>query len=562
MNAFVTVRKVLIRNALFFKLIDHVERKQLQFETKANYIKKAKYFMKHTTRPEKRMLKVLVGFALGLFVLLPQSLYAGDNRDDLILTPEPSPAPRINGAKIYGSRPGHPFIYRIPCQGNRPIRFLAKNLPASLQLDTDTGIISGTAPLERGEYVVTFQAANSHGTDSRMFKIVVGDQLALTPPMGWNHWYTWYHHITDARMREAADVMIESGMADVGYQFVNIDDCWMKHQGDKPYRDENGVILPNDKFPDMQAMTNYIHAKGLRAGLYTSPGPWTCAGYVGAFQHEDIDARTFAQWGFDFLKYDWCSYGKVAKGGGRERAIKPYQKMGAILRGLDRDIVFNLCQYGRENVWEWGAQVGGNCWRTTGDLGLERAKDLPGFYSIGFKNARWWEYAGPGHWNDPDYILIGYVGNARNQNEPPKLTALTPNEQYSYMSMWCLMAAPLIYSGDMGHLDKFTLNVLCNPEVVDVDQDVLGRQGRIIRRTDDEFVMAKPLEDGSLAVGLFNIAEGEKNITVNWSELGLKGKRSIRDLWRQKDLGHYDRQFSAKVGRHGVVLVRLVKPGV
>lgn len=504
----------------------------------------------------KEILSISILLRLSLFLILPQFLYGRGTQDEIILTPKPGPAPRLNGPKIYGSRPGHPFIYRIPCQGNRPMQFQARNLPPSLQLDANTGIISGTAPQQRGEYLVTFKAANSYGADSRFFKIVVGDQLALTPPMGWNHWYTWYHHITDARMRQAADVMIESGMADVGYQFVNIDDCWMKHKGDAPYRDENGAVLPNDNFPDMQAMTHYIHAKGLRAGLYTSPGPWTCAGYVGAYGYEKIDARTFARWGFDFLKYDWCSYGRVAKGKGRERAMLPYRKMGAILRGLDRDIVFNLCQYGKENVWEWGAEVGGNCWRTTGDLGLEKAKTLPGFYSIAFKNAKWWQYAGPGHWNDPDYILIGYVGNARNQNEPPKHTALTPNEQYSYMSMWCLMAAPLIYSGDMGHLDKFTLNVLCNPEVIDVDQDVLGRQGRVIRKTDQDFIMAKPLEDGSLAVGLFNISETEKTISVTWSELGLEGKQSLRDLWRQKDLGRYDSQYSAQVGRHGVMLVR------
>jgi alpha-galactosidase len=474
-----------------------------------------------------------------------------------ILTPKPGPEPRLNGPKVYGARPGRPFLYRIPCAGSRPIQFTARGLPQGLQLDANTGIITGRVPKEPGQWAVTLGAKNGHGTSERPFKIVVGDTLALTPPMGWNSWYIHYHRVTEEHMRNAADVMISSGMADYGYQYVNIDDCWMKKKGDEPYRDEQGAVLPNAKFPDIKGMVDSIHSKGLKAGLYTSPGPWTCAGYVGSYQHERIDAEKFAAWGFDFLKYDWCSYTEVAGGKDLEHLQRPYKKMGDVLKTLDRDIVYNLCQYGMGDVWTWGAGVGGNCWRTTGDLGLASGDLLPGFYHIGLSNARHFENAGPGYWNDPDYILIGTIGNARNQEEPGYPTKLTPNEQYSYMSMWCLMAAPLFYSGDMRVLDDFTLNVLCNAEVIEVDQDPLGRQARPLVQDDETLIMAKPMADGSLVVGLFNLAEFPRDISVDSSLLGFEGPRRIRNLWRQIDLGYVGSRFEMRVDRHGVMLVRL-----
>jgi alpha-galactosidase len=345
-----------------------------------------------------------------------------------ILTPKPGPAPALHNALVFGARPGHPFLYRIPCTGTRPITFSAKNLPASLKLDPQTGIITGTTPAKPGDYLVQFEARNARGRDRRNFKIVAGDTLALTPPMGWNDWYTHYHRITDKLMREAADAMIASGMADVGYNYVNIDDCWMTRPDSTdpalngPARDASGAILPNKNFPDMKALADYIHSKGLKAGLYTSPGPLTCARYTGSYQHEEADAKKFAEWGYDFLKYDLCSYRRIPgyTQSSLEDNQKPYRLMGSILKKLDRDIVYNLCQYGYSEVWKWGGEVDGHCWRTTGDLGLEKDTRLPGFYSIAFKNAEHFEHARPGQWNDPDYLLIGSVGNARRQDEPPQ----------------------------------------------------------------------------------------------------------------------------------------------
>ena len=474
--------------------------------------------------------------------------------DEVILTPAAPRSPRINGPKIYGVRPGSPFLYRIPCTGERPITFQAVNLPDGLSLDSQSGIITGHISTP-GTNHVTLTAQNSHGRTKSDFCIVTGDTLALTPPMGWNSWYIHYNRVSEAVMKQAADQMIATGMADYGYQYVNIDDCWMKKKGDAPYRDAAGAVLPNEKFPDMKDLADYIHAKGLKAGLYTSPGPWTCGGYTGAWQNEATDAQKFAEWGFDFLKYDWCSYTGVAGGRSVADLEKPYQLMHNELQKLNRDIVFNLCQYGMGEVWKWGASVG-NSWRTTGDLGLAHGSRLPGFYTIGLSNAKHDEYAHPGAWNDPDYILVGWVGNAHGMGEGKK-TTLTPNEQYSYMSMWSLMAAPLIFSGDMAKLDPFTLNILCNTEVIAVDQDQLGRQAKILRRDNGEFVLVKDLEDGSKAVGLFNLDEHPAKLSVSWSDLGISGKQRVHDLWRQKDLGKFKASFRAEIPRHGVALVKI-----
>ncbi len=507
------------------------------------------------------------------FCTTAQNKAASDSIE--IYTPRPKPTPRINGPLVYGCHPENPFLYRIPCQGERPIRFSVEGLPAGLKLDPVTGIITGTSP-HKGEYNLLIKAKNPKGTDTRKFKIVAGDKLAMTPPMGWNHWYAHYDRITDKMMREAADVMISSGMADVGYQYVNIDDCWMNAPENKdslrvgPLRDEQGNVIPNKHFPDMRGLTNYIHEKGLKAGIYTSPGPLTCGGFTGAYQHEEQDARQFASWGFDFLKYDWCSYGHIATGGTPEdKNIPkwgegapniegyqyPYRKMGDILKKQNRDIVFNLCQYGMGEVWKWGGEVGGNSWRTGGDLGFE----LDRIFDVALRNSEFRQYSKPGEWNDPDYIQIGWIGNA-NKMGIPELSPMPAAMQYAYMSLWSLIASPLIYSGDMSKLDEFTINVLCNPEIIAVDQDPLGECGLVIHQSKDCFLMVKNLVDGSKAVGLFNRGKEATEITINWSDLQLSGSQSVRDLWRQKNLGVQTQEFSSKVPAQGVVMIKVSKP--
>jgi alpha-galactosidase len=478
----------------------------------------------------------------------------------IVLTPAPPRTPRINGPKVFGVRPGHPFLFTIQATGDRPMTFGADHLTKGLHLDPQTGQITGMLK-KRGEYVVTLKAFNPVGSAHRKFTIVCGDTLALTPHLGWNSWYVWESHVTDRIIREAADAMVNTGLINHGYMYVNIDDCWAVKPGasdptlgGEP-RDAEGRVNANRRFPDMKALTDYIHAKGLKAGIYTSPGPLTCGGHVGAYQHEEQDARRFADWGFDFLKYDWCSYGGIAKQPDRAALEKPYRLIGDILQHQNRDLVLNLCQYGMGNVWEWGKETGGHSWRTAGDLGGSFEGIASALFRDGFDlyaRQQLDKFGGPGGWNDPDYLLVGYLSNWKGQTVP---TPLTANEQYAHVSLWCLLAAPLILSGDITRLDAFTLNLLSNDEVIDVDQDPLGKPGRRVARDGSLEVWVKEMGDGSKAVGLFNRSDGETAVTARWPDLGIHGKQIVRDLWRQRDLGRFDGEFKATVARHGVVLV-------
>lgn len=461
----------------------------------------------------------------------------------IILTPPPGPAPRINGAKVYGCHPGHPFLYRIPCTGIRPMKFSIDALPAGLMLDARTGIIRGTAP-DEGSYKLLISACNEDGECSRTFTIISGDALSLTPPMGFNNWYATHKAVTDAYMRSVADTVIKNGMADFGYDYVNVDDCWMGE------RDLEGNISGNEKFPDMKAMADYIHSLGLKAGIYSSPGPTTCGGSMGSYQYEAQDARKFAEWGYDFVKYDLCSYhSMIGEHPAVEDLIKPYKLMGDLLREQKRDILYNLCEYGMGDVWDWGLAVGAHSWRTGGDLGFE----LNRFFEIALRNCELGANHGPGGWNDPDYIQIGYLDQKGASMPAP----FTPTESYSFMALWALMAAPLFYSGDMTRLDDFTLNILCNSEVIDVNQDTLGHCATLIGEAGETFVLAKALEDGSLAVGLCNRGEQEAILRADWKALGLDGAHIVRDIWRQHDLGRYRETYKTSVPPRGVAFLRI-----
>lgn len=484
------------------------------------------------------------------------------NEPEIILTPKAGPEPKINGAKVFGVRPGSPFLFTIPATGERPMKYEVLNLPEGLSCDDKTGQITGTIE-KPGDYITTFRLTNKSGKADRQFKIVCGDNLALTPHMGWNSWYVWENHVTDKIMREAADAMINSGMIDHGYMYINIDDCWAIKPSSKDSslsgepRDKNGMVNSNRRFPDMKALTDYIHSLGLKAGIYTSPGQLTCAGHTGAYKFEVNDVKRFAEWGYDFLKYDWCSYSDIGRTDTLPDLQKPYILISEIIAKQKRDIVLNLCQYGMGDVWKWGKEVGGNSWRTAGDLGgsfegIGTALFRDGFdvYSRDSLNL----YGGPGGWNDPDYLLLGYLSNWKGQTVP---TPLTPNEQYTHVSLWSILSAPLIFSGDITRLDDFTLSLLTNDEIIEVDQDPLGKSGYRVSKIDDKEVWIKHLEDNSIAVGLFNRGEEQVKVTALWSELGIIGEQKVRDLWRQKDVGNCNEKYSANVGRHGVVMVRM-----
>ena len=503
-----------------------------------------------------------LGFFLLLLVSCSGSKETQDLEEKIILTPKPSPSPRINGTRIFGIRPGSPFLFTIPVTGNRPMKYQVLNLPSGLSCDAETGRISGVI-VTPGEYLTTVRATNSLGTDERGFRIVCGDQLALTPHMGWNSWYVWENHVTDKIMREAADAMVSSGMIDHGYMYVNIDDCWSVKPGatdssliGEP-RDATGMINSNKRFPDMKSMTDYIHSKGLKAGIYTSPGSLTCAGHVSAYKYEEQDVLRFVEWGFDFLKYDWCSYSKVGNKELLSDLQKPYLLISEILKRQNRDIILNLCQYGMGDVWKWGKQVGGHSWRTAGDLGGSFEGIGTALFRDGFDvytSDSLHLYGGPGGWNDPDYLLFGYLSNWKGQTVP---TPLTPNEQYTQISLWSLVAAPFIFSGDITRMDEFTLSLLTNDEIIEVDQDPLGKPGYRVSKSGNTEVWMRLLEDGSRAVGLFNRGENESEVTATWTDLGISGEKSVRDLWRQKDLGKYNGKYASTVPRHGVVMLRM-----
>jgi alpha-galactosidase len=356
-------------------------------------------------------------------------------------------------------------------------------------------------------------------------------QLAATPPMGWNSWNHFACKVSDPVVRAAADAIAGNGMKQAGYVYVNIDDCW---QGK---RDEKGVIHPNEKFPDMKALADYLHSKGLKLGIYSSPGPKTCADYEGSFRHEEQDAQQYAAWGVDYLKYDWCSAEKVYR---RSEMKSAYTKMHDALEHAGRPIVYSLCQYGLERVWEWGASVGGNLWRTTEDI----SDNYESMSFIGFGQNGLERFAGPGHWNDPDMLEIG---NGK----------MTHDEYRTHMSLWCMLAAPLLAGNDLSKMTKATLATLTNQEVVAVDQDPKGAQGHRVSQLGPLDVWVKPLADGTQAVGLFNRGESLNPVTVKFSDIGVTGSAGLRDLWAHKDLGSFKDHYTASVPKHGVVLIKV-----
>ncbi len=473
-----------------------------------------------------------------------------------ILTPPPPESPHINYPRVYGAGTGKPFLFRIPASGKRPMKFSAEGLPAGLKLDANTGVISGNV-FRTGTYKVTVTAENAKGKDRQEIKFFIGFKLALTPPMGWNSWNCWGISVDHDKVLAAADAFVNSGLADHGWMYINIDDGWEAEK-----RTDKGELLPNQKFPDMKSLAGKVHTHGLKLGIYSSPGPKTCGGYLGSWKHELQDARTWASWGIDYLKYDWCSYGNIAKDQSLPELQKPYKIMRKCLDNVNRDIIYSLCQYGMGDVWKWGAGVGGNLWRTTYDINDSWAS----MAGIGFSQDKCSPYAGPGHWNDPDMLVVGQVGWGPTLHQ----TRLTPDEQYTHISLWSLLAAPLLIGCDLSQLDDFTLNLLTNDEVLAVDQDPLGKQAVKVKDADGIQVWKKQLQDGSITVGLFytgtsapeealqwNDKIKTRKITVNWDDLHISGKQNVRDLWRQKDLGVFEDTFEAEVNYHGVVLVKI-----
>jgi alpha-galactosidase len=358
--------------------------------------------------------------------------------------------------------------------------------------------------------------------------------LAATPPMGWSSWNKFGCRVDETMIREMADAMASSGMKDAGYTYINIDDCW---QGE---RDSNGNIQSDPKrFPDMKALVDYVHAKGLKIGIYSSPGPRTCAGYEGSYGHEEQDARTYANWGFDYLKYDWCSAGKLYKPD-EQRAV--FQKMGLALQATGRPMVYSISQYGVADVWTWAAKTGANLWRTTGDIG----DNWKAVEEIGFdQQLKLAPFAGPGRWNDPDMLEVGNGG-------------MTTEEYRTHMSLWALLAAPLIAGNDLRAMSSDTAAILMNREVIAIDQDPLGKQGTRAWKEGTVEVWTKPLKDGSTAIGIFNRGAVPRKLSVGWRDIGLsKAPTMIYDVWRRTHPKPLPFGHPVELPAHGVVLLRV-----
>jgi alpha-galactosidase len=485
-----------------------------------------------------------------------------------ILPPDPHTA--IHGAPIIGSTPGRFFLFSISATGTAPLTFAAESLPDGLTLDPKTGIITGSLK-QAGSTDVKLTVSGPGGEAHRVLTIVGGDRkLALTPQMGWNSWNVWGNTVTEKKVKDAADEMIAAGLQAHGYQFVNVDQGWQPANDDPKRRDAQGNITSNALFPDMKGLSDYVHGKGLRIGLYSSPGPQTCGPYEGSYQHEDQDAQTYAAWGFDYLKYDWCSYGNIPHASDSVATLQlPYQKMRAALDKTSRDIFFSLCQYGMGDSWKWAADpsagVMGNSWRTHGDI-MDDWHENGAKEGVVLVNGGLWDiinneighspYAGPGHWNDPDMLQVGIVGFG--DTHPSRLT---PDEQITHISMWCMLAAPLLIGCDMTRLDEFTTAILSNDEALDIDQDPLGHEADLVSRdSDNREVWARPLSDGTWAVALLNGMDYDTKITADLSKIGIKGAQKVRDLWLHQDVGTFDGSYTTLVPSHCTVLLKIGTP--
>lgn len=402
-----------------------------------------------------------------------------------------------------------------------------------LQTMSRKELVKGTA--ERSTYEATLPPARLPLPE---LHDVPDNGLARTPPMGWNSWNKFAGKIDDATVRKTADAIVASGMNKAGYVYINIDDTW------EGGRDAKGNITTNTKFPDMKALADYVHSKGLKIGIYSSPGPQTCAGYEGSYGHEDQDAAIYAAWGIDYLKYDLCSARRIYKQTTEEtRGL--YQKMGDALQRTGRPIVYSLCEYGVGDVWKWGPAVSGNLWRTTGDI----QDNWASMERIGFAQLDIAAYAQPGHWNDPDMLEIGNGG-------------MTADEYRTHMSLWSMLAAPLIAGNDIANMSDETRSILLNADVIAIDQDPLAKPVQEVAVQDKSVTLVRPLRDNAVAVGLFNRGDHPVQISFHWESLHLGavlGAKTLHatDLWKHEEVPVTGDSYTATVPSHGVVLLKV-----
>ena len=486
-----------------------------------------------------------------------------------ILTPAASKTPRINTAPVFGVTPGNPFLFTIVASGEKPMQFSVDRLPQGLTLDAKTGIISGKL-MAKGNHVVVLSAKNQFGKSQKTLHIKVGDTISLTPPIGWNGWNSWARLIDREKVLASANAMVNMGLKDHGWNYVNIDDAWQGYRGGK-----YNAMQPNEKFPNFKELIDEIHGMGLKLGVYSTPWITSYAGYIGGssniedgaypdsvknnkrnyryigkYRFEKEDALQMADWGVDFLKYDW------------RLEVPSAERMSIALKNAGRDIIYSLSNSAPfRDVKDW-VRVS-NMYRTGPDI----RDSWHGLYHCTFTLDKWGPYGGPGHWNDPDMMILGNVTTGSEMHP----TRLTPDEQYSHISLFALLSAPLLIGCPIEQLDAFTLNLLTNDEVIEIDQDPLGKSARLISDEGGIQTWLKPMEDGSYAVGFFNTddygktphsffrwgTEKPKNFNATFAKLGLKGKWRVQDVWRQKNMGVKETSFTTTIPHHGVMMYRL-----
>jgi len=508
-----------------------------------------------------------------VFELVPVPDYSS-----YILTPKSPDCPRINGARVYGQRPGADFLFKIPATGVRPMTFSASNLPKGLKLDRNTGIITGKVAKE-GTYLVTLKASNALGEDSKPLRIEIGDKLLLTPPMGWSSWNCFGNTISQAHATAMAKAFIDLGLDQHGWSYINLDDGWQMDRGGKYF-----AIQPNSKFPDMKGLSDYIHSNGLKFGIYSGPWIGTYAGHIGEscdnpeghywwvdqgicdqwnkldrdrvkrdslwrfeeYSFEGNDAKQWADWGVDYMKYDWNPNDHYS-------LIKMYDA----LRATGRDIVYSISNSAplalAADLMKY-AQL----WRTTGDI-RDNWKSVS---DIAFNRQDVWAgYRRPGGWPDADMMVLGCVGWGKGEHaiNPTQLTA---DEQYTHMTMWCMLSCPLILGCDLTRADDFLVSLLTNDEVIAIDQDELGLSPAKKYGDGTYATYIKCLSDGGVAVAMFNLSDKPMNIGFIPQSLGLYETQVVRDLWRQEDVASvgYRERWETEVAPHGVCLVKLT-PG-
>ncbi|VGO18860.1 putative Ig domain-containing protein [Pontiella sulfatireligans] len=527
-------------------------------------------------------MKIAVRILAGCFVwvacstALGAEVYSPKVEDGYyILTPAPVPAPEINGPEVFGVRPGSPFLYTIPAIGRRPVGFSVDGLPDGLNVDSDTGIISGTILSEqKKDYIVTLNAKNIFGADEKKLRISVGDEICLTPPMGWNSWNCWGNQVDQEKVLASARAMKEKGLINYGWTYINIDDAWQGARGGS----FSAIQGDPAKFPDIKTMCDEVHAMGLKVGIYSSPWITTYAGriggssnnkagewsrekhaadretkranfVVGEYTFDEQDAKQWAAWGIDYLKYDW-----------NPNDPECTMRMATALKNSGRDIVYSLSNTAPlEYAKLYAKEV--NCWRTAGDLKDRWDQDGAHLNVVEqWELHRTWidegERGGPGHFPDPDMLVVGNVIE-NNVGREPRASRLTPDEQYSHISLWSLWSAPLLIGCPIELMDEFTVRLLCNTEVLDIQQDEKAVPGKSVVVEENCEILVKDLANGDLAAGFFNKGPDMREMAIDLKELGFAEKVQIRDVWRQKEIGEYTGSFAANVPPHGVVLVRI-----